>query len=110
MTFYWRGWAHSGLGDRVAAIRDFDRAVELDPDRYDWQYALGLELGHAGQYQKSVEHLSRAIEISPDSGIAWYARAISLSRLGMVGRSADDLERACALGYADACDLLPRNQ
>jgi arylsulfatase A-like enzyme/Flp pilus assembly protein TadD len=59
------------LSDRDAADarRLLQHAVQLAPDRAEYQFALGALLLREREYAPAVEHLTRALELSPDSPV-----------------------------------------
>jgi tetratricopeptide (TPR) repeat protein len=47
-NFYWRGRTYYQLGDYTAAVEDFNRAVDLQPNNAEfskWQSLVRKELG-----------------------------------------------------------------
>ncbi len=60
------GKALADSGDDAGALKEFQRAVSLDPDREEAQRLLGLSLGRKGQQAEGFYHLAIAARESGD--------------------------------------------
>jgi serine/threonine protein kinase/tetratricopeptide (TPR) repeat protein len=88
------GQAHQGLaraywvgkGDFAAAIPEFERAIELNPEAGYSYLQLGLLLSWQGQYERAVEVCRRAVELQEQyiSGNAGLQVVGAHARLGYV--------------------------
>lgn len=65
---------HFNAGDIQAAIQDFERAVELNPQRAKAHYQLGLCYVNTEQIAKAKEHMAKFIELAPDDPDAAVAK------------------------------------
>lgn len=52
--------------DLNRAIKDLEKALELDPNFVDALYAMGAAQKKVENYHKALEYLNRAIELQPD--------------------------------------------
>lgn len=59
--------AYDKTGDHDAAIGTMERALALDPSRYETHANLGTFHAHAGHFDVALEHIDRAIEIDPQA-------------------------------------------
>lgn len=84
-----RGQAWLEIGQPEKAKRDFDRALELVPERPQGYYNRGLAEAHLHEYQAALEDLTRAIELLPDLPDAYLNRGTVYAALG-----SDELARA----------------
>ena len=64
--------AHLGIGDlcrtfalSAAAVRSYERAVRLRPERPYYRWKLAVALAAMGLYEQSVTQMSKAIEVAP---------------------------------------------
>ena len=79
-----RGRAHYGAGDLENAIKDFDRALELDPCQVDHYLPM-----HA-----ALQAYTELIEQEPDNAEAYLNRALVKRQDGQSGGSMLDFQRA----------------
>ena len=77
-----------------AAIGCLERAVQLRPDAYWFQFYLGYRHERAGRIQKAIEHDNVAIALRPSVPWALYNRAQLRRQQGEWGLAFADVERA----------------
>ncbi len=85
-TLTFLGATYRALGDNVAARDAFAEAVQLDPNKAEALYNLGVAVEEK-DVQRSVELMERAIEIDPSYFVAHQ-------ELGKLYQKAGDLPRA----------------
>ncbi len=100
------GQAHQGLaraywvgkGDFAAAIPEFERAIELNPEAGYSYLQLGLLLSWEGQYERAVQILRRAVDLQEQaiSGSAGLQIVGAQGRLGYVYYLQGDYPQAIA--------------
>ena len=96
-----RAIAHQRLGDHVAAIRDWGRAIEMEPPSHQAQYLFhrGMcftELG--GHEEHAVNDFGRAIAIYPDHPGPYHLRGKLLATdLGRYEEAIADFDRLLAM-------------
>ena len=59
------GISYQATGDFNQAIKEFSRALELDPDYGEAHNSLGYTYINTGDYAKAVEHLQKYAALSP---------------------------------------------
>ena len=69
-------------GDNVSALRDVRRAVELAPENFDAQLALGRALYGAGNDAEAVRAFRAAVALKPSDARALFFLATTLERAG----------------------------
>ena len=92
--FIKRGQLHHTHRDWDAALRDFDRAAELDPNAYVVHRRRGetlLEKGRPGDAKQAFDEFLR---YNGDHAEAMVQRAQALAQLGAVDEAIADLNRA----------------
>ncbi|MGB3640767.1 MAG: tetratricopeptide repeat protein [Rivularia sp. (in: cyanobacteria)] len=81
------------------ALKVFDKAVEIKPDKHQAWNNRGYALGELGRLEEVIASYDKAVEIKPDKHQAWYNRGYALGKLGR-------LEEAMA-SYDKAVEIKP---
>jgi len=63
--YYDSGVEKADSGDYQGAIKEFDKAIKLNPKLADAYYNRGLAKAYLGDYQGAIEDYSKAIKINP---------------------------------------------
>jgi tetratricopeptide (TPR) repeat protein len=63
----WRGWVGNQLDHRGQATLDFDRALQLQPDRSDIRFRLADMLVDSSRPDEALPHLERLRKEQPDN-------------------------------------------
>ena len=104
-----KGGLTAAYGNDAAAIKYYEQAIRLNPNRSDAYYSLGVSLGEIGRYAESLTALDQAISMEPRNGAYFYARGWVYLRAGNSRDSMIDMRRAADLGNNDAQNYLRRN-
>lgn len=101
-----RGLARFDLGQREAALADFERAIALN-DRYPdaWVGRASVHL-NAGRPAQALADLDRALALDNRYVSAWDKRCVAQSELGRLEPARADCERAIALDPVSADALV----
>jgi protein O-mannosyl-transferase len=106
---------HNNLGsllaaeaDPAGAMRELDRALELEPAYGDAHYNLGIVLAGQGRIDESVEHFRKAADLLPRSADAAYNLGLALDLANQPEQAELELRRALRLkpDHLDAMDRL----
>ena len=105
---YWRekGAICSTYGNDKAAIKYYKKVIELDPNRIDAYFQLGISYGETGAYQKAIVSINKALQADPQNGLYFYGRGRVYLLSGDEQKGIDDLKLAAVLGNRDAQDYL----
>ena len=102
-----RGWARwrYGNGNTVAALRDLDAAVRLEPENWLFLENRGRIRRDYGDFKGARADFDEAIRIKPDHASCYYERALVLKHLGRRADAINDfemyLDRERTTGYRD---------
>ena len=84
-----------------AVVREFRKAIELDPDMAELHYSLGLLLAEdikdKEQLEEAARELSEAARLSPDNPRMHYNYALALQHLDRRDEAEESLKTACRL-------------
>lgn len=97
MIYNHRGIAHLTLGHARRALRDFDRAIRVDPENFRAYYNRGLCRRALGEAERALRDLRRAVEAHEIEASARYAMAEVLADLGRTRQARAECERVLAL-------------
>jgi tetratricopeptide (TPR) repeat protein len=102
---YLLGLVHNERGDTAAAMKFWQRSLELDPSRADANDSLGNALLLRDEYEKAEEYFRKALAIDPGLATANARLASTLIHQGKMREAASILEKALSLN-ADGHRLL----
>jgi Tfp pilus assembly protein PilF len=78
-------------------LKDFDKAVALDPRFALGHYGRAVALSAKNELEQAVREFNRAIELDQRHALAYGNRGLALLRLGKDAEAGRDFERAVAL-------------
>jgi tetratricopeptide (TPR) repeat protein len=97
-----RGNAYLAMGQYDAAIKDYDKSIELKP-RYANTYDNRAKAYRAeGRFDEAIRDYDKAIKLKPDSEDAIEGRSEAYVAKGQQGAVIKDLDKAIELNPSDA--------
>ena len=105
---YWvdLGGLLATYGNYPAAIKAYEKALELDPSSLAAHYNLALAHMELGQMDQALDNVNKAIGMAPDQHHYYYARARILLLSDRTGEALEDFRKAADLGNQDAITYL----
>lgn len=99
----WADRAHlnSQNGKSDEAIKDYTRAIALQPNEPMYYYERGVELHRANQSAKAVEDYTKGIELDPKNASAYGQRALFYCSLNKTEAAFYDYTKAMKLTESD---------
>ena len=102
--------AASGVAMYNQAIKDYSKAIEINPRHAEVYYNRGFVYAKKGQHNQAIEDFTKAIEINSRYAEAYYNRGFTyLVKLGDKNRGCADWKLACELGACQNYNLAKRN-
>ena len=103
-TYFVRGNAKADLGQYLAAISDFDKAIQLKPDAANAYINRGIAKAELGRYSAAISDYDKAIQLKPDHADAYNNRGNAKHKLGQHSAAINDYNQAIQLkpDYAEA--------
>ena len=92
-----RGIARYDLGKMEAAIDDYDRAIELNPEDATAYNNRGFARSDLGDLAAAIDDFDRAIALNPEDATAYFNKACALALMGQGEEACVWLERAIGL-------------
>ncbi|MBW4644048.1 MAG: tetratricopeptide repeat protein [Goleter apudmare HA4340-LM2] len=93
-SWFYQGLQQAKTGDLLGAIASYERAIEMQPDFYEYWFNRGLMLFHLEQFAEAIASYDQAVELKPDFYKAWYNRGGVLGELGEFDAAIASFERA----------------
>jgi tetratricopeptide (TPR) repeat protein len=103
MLYQYRGLYQYYMGDKKAALSDFDQAIKLNPGNIEALYHSGLLYGEMSNYAKAVERLTKVIEADKNyKSTAYLYRGVYNYNNEKIDLACADFNKAKELGETDA--------
>ncbi len=90
------------------AIKYFQRAIKLNPDRSSAYFNMGVSYGELEQYDKALQAINQAIQMEPDRALYYYGRGRVYLLSGQKDKALMDIQWAAELGNQDAKDYMEK--
>ena len=83
--FFWawimKGFALSFAADDPGALDCFQRASQIDSQRWEAVHLAGLTYANMGEHEKALEQFFSALRLAPDEATVYWCLAVSLRNL-----------------------------
>ena len=101
---YWfdKGALCATYGNDSAAIKYFQKAIVLDPQRSDAYFEQGVSYGQLENFSEAIALIDKAIEMEPRNGLYYYGRARVYLLADDTEKAIEDFKKAAALDDEDA--------
>jgi len=105
---YWfdKGALCATYGNDSAAIKYFQKAISLDPQRSDAYFEQGISYGQLENFFKAIALINKAIEMNPHNGLYYYGRARVYLLADDKEKAIEDFKKAAELDDEDAQNYL----
>lgn len=90
------------------AIKDYDRAIRINPTYAYFYNDRAASLYESGKYAQALNDYNKAIGMSREYARPFYGRGLTLIALGKRDAAAQDLTEACRRGAVAACKRLQK--
>ena len=91
------GASNLNRGKTEKALKDFNRAIKIDPAHQDGYLGRADTLNVMGLYEESLKDYNKALDIKPTLAKAYVNRAIAYSHLGQYEKAIADYEKGLEL-------------
>jgi len=92
-------------GNTEQAIRDYKRALELQPEWKEGRWNLGTLQYGANRFAEAKSTFEQVVEFAPDLGIAWGLLGLSEFEIKDYGNALAHLEKAQSQGIKDDAEV-----
>lgn len=92
--YYHQGSRQLEAQDNDAALANFDKALNLQPDHYKAWFGQGMALGNLERHLEALRSFDEALCLEPNASFGWHNRAIALGKLGRPMDALNSFDRA----------------
>ena len=97
-------YVEKGIPDE--AIVEYNRAIEINPDRAEAYFNRAIAYRSKGNYDQAIADYSKFIEINPDFARGYRERAVSYLSKQDYDKAWEDVHKAEELGWEVPADFL----
>ncbi len=72
-----RGLVYQNKGEHNLAMKDFNKAIELNPEFIDAYYSRGMNYCFTNEYDLAILDFNKTIELSPENTNAYFMRGFA---------------------------------
>jgi len=95
--YFRRGFRASSEGHTQEAVKEYSKAIELDPSFASAYHNRGILYNNLGEHPKSLEDYSKAIELNPTYVSAYHGRGNTYCDLGEQQKALEDYNKVIEL-------------
>ena len=95
--YFRRGFRASSEGHTQEAVKEYSKAIELDPSFASAYHNRGILYNNLGEQQKALDDYNKAIELDPSFAYAYNGRGNVYSDLGEQQKALEDYNKAIEL-------------
>ena len=95
--YFRRGFRASSEGHTQEAVKEYSKAIELDPSFASAYHNRGILYNNLGEQQKALDDYNKAIELDPSYAFAYNGRGNVYRNLGEQQKALDDYNKAIEL-------------
>ena len=105
---YWldQGGLFATYGSYSAAVKAYQKALDLDANNSKAYYDLAVAYGELGELDQALVEINRAIALDAGQSQYYYGRAWILLKAGRTAEARDNFEKAADMGNLDAIAYL----
>jgi tetratricopeptide (TPR) repeat protein len=96
------GGVYKDTSYHLKAIRDYDKAIEVNPKYVNAYMARANSYRILGMYDKAIEDYNKVIELDPEYALAYNNRGISHEKMKRFQQAMKDYEKAAQLGSKES--------
>lgn len=108
-AYFYRGNFRDMLKDFKGALKDYDKALEINSRYFLAFNNRGIVKGIQGDLEGSILDFSEAIQLRPDYSEAYYNRGLAYMQLGLMDEACHDWKKASSLGARGAMRFIAEN-
>ena len=101
-----RGTTYSKKGNYREAIREYDKAIQVNPSYTAAYYNRSVAYTKTKKYDRAIDDCNKALQLDPNHANSYYTRGVAYWHLGSKNQAVKDLQAAANLRHKAAQDYL----
>jgi tetratricopeptide (TPR) repeat protein len=101
-----QGTTYSKKGKYKEAIKEYDKAIEINPGYALAYYNRSVAYTKTKQYDKAINDCNKVLQLDPKHASSYYTRGVSYWHLGSKNQAVKDLQTAAKLKHKGAQNYL----
>jgi tetratricopeptide (TPR) repeat protein len=101
-----QGTTYSKKGKYKEAIKEYDKAIEINPGYKLAYYNRSVAYTKTGQYDRAINDCNKVLQLDPKHANSYYNRGVSYWHLGSKNQAVKDLQAAAKLKHKGAQNYL----
>jgi len=101
-----QGTTYSKKGKYNEAIKEYDKAIAINPNCTLAYYNRSVAYTKTRQYDKAINDCNKVLQLDPRHANSYYTRGVSYWHLGSKNQAVKDLQSAAKLKHQGAQDYL----
>ena len=101
-TYFERGNTKASLGQYLAAISDYDNAIQLKPDAVNAYYNRGVAKAKLDQHIAAIDDFDKVMQLKPDLAEVYFNRGLAKINLKQYIAAISDFDKTIQLKPDDA--------
>lgn len=97
-AYYNQGLANTENGNVELAIKDYTKAIEINPELVEAYISRGIAYSKKGEIELAIEDYSMAIKLNPEESDAYYYRSKAWLKLGEKENAKSDMKTGSRIG------------
>ncbi|MFW6296679.1 MAG: tetratricopeptide repeat protein [Halothece sp.] len=92
--YFKRGMSHAKRGEFEEAIKDFTKAININPNDANFYFSRGMAYAEMGELEKAIENCTKAIKINPNDANFYFSRGFAYAESGYFEEAIKDFTKA----------------
>jgi tetratricopeptide (TPR) repeat protein len=106
ISFFYRGIFKADMGDRFGATLDFNKAIRIDPNKFEYYYFRGIV--NLENHKIAIPDFNKTIDLNPNYPEAYYGRGLCKLNVKDYNGACTDFRMAAELGFIKAYDVIKK--
>ena len=100
-----RGLSYLNLQESENALKDFNKALEIDPTNISAINVRGMVQYNIGNYKDAIDDFLKMIDLNPNNAVVLYNIGMAYNKMEDKDNACTYFNKSCQLGNSNACKM-----